>query len=107
MRHFTVVLLVLCATLWAGSAAAQMQTPKVDKREHRQQERIRQGVKGGELTPAETKRLEMQQARINRDEQKAKSDGTVTPHERAKLQHEQNKASKTIYRRKHNARTTK
>ncbi len=36
---------------------------------------------------------------------KAKSDGVVTKKERAKLQAEQNKASRTIYRKKHNLRT--
>jgi hypothetical protein len=36
---------------------------------------------------------------------RAKSDGTLTPKERAKLTREQNKASRDIYRAKHNQHT--
>jgi hypothetical protein len=35
----------------------------------------------------------------------AKADGKVTPAERAKLRRDQNKASRDIYRLKHNKRT--
>ena len=105
MKLFTGVVVVMCASMLVGSAIAQTQTPKVDKRERRQQMRIKEGVKSGELTPAETKRLEAQQAKIHRDEQKAKADDKVTPRERAKLQREQDRSSRTIYRKKHNNRT--
>jgi hypothetical protein len=80
-------------------------TPRVRHRQIRQQRRIQQGVKSGQLTPAETKRLEVQQGKIQADKLEAKSDGKVTPQERAKLTREQNRASRTIYRKKHNART--
>src|SRR5436190_440210 len=45
------------ALLFTGASFAQ-ETPVLDKREKRQQKRIKQGVKSGELTPKETAKLE-------------------------------------------------
>ena len=104
MNRLTIyAVLFLIGAVFVG-ARAQDKTPVVDQREKNQDKRIEQGVKSGELTPAETRRLEVQQGKINADEKIAKSDGKVTPAERRKLQREQNRASKAIYRKKHNAR---
>ncbi len=84
---------------------ADTRTPRITKRQINQQRRIKQGVKSGELTPAETRRLEAQQAKIQADKQAAKADGKVTPQERRKLRREENRASRNIYRLKHNKRT--
>ncbi len=73
-------------------------------REVRQQKRIEQGVKSGELTARETARLEQEQAKIEADREKALADGTLTGKEKARLTREQNRASRHIYRAKHNAR---
>jgi len=102
-------LIVLCGlfVLAASVASAQTATPHVTKRQLRQQARIEQGVRSGELTPRETRRLELQQGKIQADKRKAKADGVVTPAERAKLAREQNRASRTIYRLKHNEREVK
>jgi hypothetical protein len=101
--------ILLCALLVLGStlASAQTATPRVTKRQLRQQARIEQGVKSGELTAGETKRLELQQAKIQADKRRAKADGVVTPAERVRLAREQNRASRTIYRLKHNEREVK
>ncbi len=97
-------LVVLAIMLAASLAPAQQQdnTPRVDKREARQQKRIDQGVKSGQLTTKEANKLEKEQARVKKNEAKAKADGKVTPRERKKLTREQNKASRDIYRLKHN-----
>lgn len=101
-KRFIIVLCgILCA---AGSLLAQNQTPVVDQRERNQQRRIGQGVKSGELTPAETRRLERQEGKIKADEMHAKADGKVTPAERRKLHRELNRESRRIYRKKHNNR---
>ncbi|HUI09193.1 MAG TPA: hypothetical protein VL221_02635 [Bacteroidota bacterium] len=102
-------LVLLCSliVLAAAFASAQTATPRVARRQLKQQARIEQGVKSGELTARETKHLELQQAKIQADKRKAKSDGVVTPAERAKLAREQNRASRTIYRLKHNDREAK
>ena len=105
MKRTLLVLVAMCVS--AGFLFAQQKdnTPRVDKREARQQARINQGVKSGQLTPKEANRLEKQQTRIKANEAKAKSDGKVTPKERAKLMREQNRASRNIYRKKHNEKT--
>jgi hypothetical protein len=105
MKH----IIVLCALLVLGStfASAQTATPRVTKRQLKQQARIEQGVKSGELKAGETRRLELQQAKIQADKKKAKSDGVVTPAERAKLAREQNRANRKIYRLKHNEKEVK
>jgi hypothetical protein len=99
MKRLIALFVILCL---AGAATfAQTATPKVTKRQVNQQARIKEGVKSGELTKKEAGRLERQQKEIAKDKRKAKSDGVVTPEERAKLHHEQNKASRKIYRQKH------
>ena len=96
---------IICASVC--SLYAQDKTPVVDQREKNQEKRIDQGIKSGEVTRGEAARLDAQQGKIKVDEAKAKSDGVVTPRERAKLKHEQNRASRNIYRKKHNSRVQK
>ncbi len=76
-------------------------TPRIDKRQVKQQQRIDQGVQSGQLTPTEQQHLENREARIASDEAAAKADGRVTKKERAHLTREENHASKAIYRQKH------
>ncbi len=76
-------------------------TPVVDAREHNQKDRIKEGVKTGELTKPEAKRLAKQQRHIKKTEAKAKADGDVTEAERAKLDRKQDRASKRIAKQKH------
>jgi hypothetical protein len=85
----------------SAEAYGGRRTPGVDRREHRQQRRIVQGVRSGELTGRETLRLERGEWDIRRDERHAKSDGQVTARERAHLQRELNRESRHIYRAKH------
>ena len=104
MKRSTMIAILVGVCAMVSAAYAQDKTPVVDQREQHQQQRIEQGVKSGELTNGETLRLEKQQAKIKTDEMKMKSDGKVTPRERAKLKREQNRASRNIYRKKHNVR---
>ncbi len=91
---------VLLAT--AGSAAfAQAATPGVDQRQLNQERRIEQGERTGALTTREANRLEAGQARVERMEERAKSDGTVTRGERARLHQAQGVQSARIARQKH------
>lgn len=79
----------------------------VNAREQRQQDRIAQGVKSGQMTPAETARAEHNEAKIdnqvNRD--RAANGGHLTAQEHNQVEHEQNKESRQIYNEKHNAKT--
>ena len=101
------VIIIALLAMSALSVSAQTATPRVTKRQVQQQARIKEGVKTGELTPRETRRLERQQAKIAVDKSKAKSDGVVTPAERKNLAREQNRASRRIYRQKHDAQVRK
>jgi uncharacterized membrane protein YebE (DUF533 family) len=91
--------LSLSATTFASGGS---NTPIVDKREKRQQKRIKDGLRNGSLTKKEALRLEVEQARIRNMERKAKADGVVTFKERAKLQRELNQSSRHIRNKKHN-----
>lgn len=84
-----------------GSAPNPTATPRVDQREANQERRIQQGVNSGQLTQREAQRLENQQGRIERAEDKAKADGKVTAKERAHLGNMQDRASHDIGREKH------
>jgi len=101
MKKVITISALFCIGMITGLSAQQ--TPRVTERQVNQQERIQQGRKSGELTNREAARLELQQAKIQHDKRKAKSDGVVTPAERAKLHAEQNRASRNIYKQKHDA----
>ncbi|MBI1275091.1 hypothetical protein GC177_03880 [bacterium] len=85
-----------------AKAGVSAETPGIDNREARQNQRIENGVESGQLNEHEANRLERQQDRIENAETKAKADGEVTKKERARIQHKQNKANHNIARKKHN-----
>jgi hypothetical protein len=87
--------------VFATVAYAQTSTPRIDRREHTQRARIREGVASGELTRRETVHARHEQRHIRRTERRAKADGTVTRRERAHITREQNQASRSLYRNKH------
>lgn len=81
--------------------AANAQT---NVRQENQEKRTENGVQSGELTSREQKRIEHQQANVQRLENKAKKDGVVTNKEQARINAAQNRASRNIARKKHNRR---
>jgi len=91
--------------VFASIASAGTATPRVDRREARQHARIAQGVRSGELTPAETARLRAGQRHVHGMERRAKADGVVTPGERVRLERAQNHESRKIHQLKHNRRS--
>ena len=105
MKKFSAVVLTLAGVLGVVGASqadtSRTRDPGVNQRQHNQRERIQQGVKSGELTRRETGRLVEEQRDIRQLERGYKSDGTLTGAERRDLQHEQNQASRDIYRQKH------
>jgi len=85
-------------------AFAQQTTPQIDQRQDRQEHRIEQGVRSGQLTPREAARLERGQARIRQMERQALADGHISRRERAAIDREQDKQNQLIARLKHNDR---
>jgi biopolymer transport protein ExbB/TolQ len=111
----TLLIAIFIAFTISGVAMAQEQTTQqkkrseVTQRQINQQRRIKQGVKSGQLTKGETRRLERQQGRIQARKQKDKAEngGKLTPKNKAQLNRMQNRASRHIYRAKHNAKVQK
>ena len=97
---FACALLVLGLT--ADSFAQNGRYHTVNKRQRTQQGRIYNGVNSGELTRREAYRLQQQQYRINRTEQRFRNSGDkLTWRERYILDQRQDRASRNIYRQKH------
>lgn len=96
-------LLFLLGAATTTKAHAQTNTLVIRKEQQQEHRRIKQGVASGELTREEAERLRLQQVKIQQDKRIAKADGVVTPEERARLKTEQNRASRKIYRQKHDA----
>jgi hypothetical protein len=88
----------------AGSAVhAGVRDPGVNKRQHHEHQKIKQGIRSGELTRAEAKDLAQEQKGIREKERAYKADGELTPVERRDLHQDMNQASKHIYQEKHDA----
>lgn len=96
-----VFIAIVCYIVSTGLTKAQVATPVVKSRQVEQQERIAQGVQSKELTRHETARLEREQRKIQVEKKEVKSDGVETPKEKRFLKRQQNKASRDIYRQKH------
>lgn len=105
-----------------GSAAAQTQTTsgagagqvdpghprvnQVNRRETKQQDRIANGVKNGQVTPGQTARLERGEQRLQNNEKKdmAKDNSHLTKQDQRQLNRESNRMSKRIATDKHSAK---
>lgn len=112
-------ILILTGAIALGlgfALAAQAQTaPASSARPHtaatetqrnvNQQTRIENGLQSGQLTSHEAGRLERGQARIEKTEQRAMANGSLSAAERARIQKEQNAESKAVYAQKHDAQT--
>ncbi|MCC6362878.1 MAG: hypothetical protein IT165_05100 [Bryobacterales bacterium] len=69
-----------------------------------QQNRIRQGVRSGQLTPRETARLQAQERALHREITHDRLTGNgLSPRERRTINRQQNILSHQIYREKHDA----
>jgi len=101
MKRFAFTSLIAAGLMVTGLNAQEIQ-----KRKENQQDRIAQGVKSGQLTPAETANLEHKEARLNREirRDRAANGGKLTNQEKRQINRQQNQLSRQIYRKKHNGR---
>jgi hypothetical protein len=92
------IIAAIVATVFAspGYALAQS-TPRIDKRQDMQEERIERGVESGQLTKKEARRLERGQAKVDRLEDKASHDGRLTQRERDRIDTAQDRQSERIH----------
>lgn len=98
--------LVLSAAALLAFTVTPALAQNIQQRKTNQQDRIANGVKSGQLTPHETAKLERQQKSINHEERNMRKadNGHLTAADRRQLNRRQNRASKNIYAKKHNAR---
>ncbi len=92
---------ILVTLLLGASAPLFAGAPGVDQRQANQRARIVDGVRSGELTRPETRRLVRGERKLHRQERRVKADGEVTAGERARLQRNASRMSKRIHRQKH------
>lgn len=85
-----------------GVTAAQDRTPHLNGRQENQQDRIQQGIKSGQLTRGEARRLESREGRLQANKLEDKARGPLTQKERAQLNRQANRDSRAVYRMKHN-----
>ena len=88
------------ATAGEGSGE-QKRKSRFGRRRSTQTGRIKAGVEDGSLTKREAGRLIGQQKRVGKMAEDMKSDGKVTFGERIKLERAQDKASRSIFRQRH------
>ena len=101
---------VVVATLTTGAALAQTtynQRHSIRARQQNQQRRIDQGVRSGQITPQGAAHAEANQARIANEQHqmRAADGGHLTAQDRHTLARQQDRTSRGIYDRKHNAST--
>jgi hypothetical protein len=104
LKKNIIIVGIISSFVATTAALAGTETPRVDQRQISQEHRFQQGIGSGRLTQFEANSLEAQQNRIDNAESRMKGDGVVTQNERLRLAHLQNKASRHIYRKKHNLR---
>lgn len=117
MKQFGMFVVAVLMSVCVISASAQTnsttttpppagdRTPRINARQHRQQQRIANGIKSGQLTSKEAAHLEKREAHIQAEKKADKANGPMTTQERRQLTRQQNRTSRAIYRKKHNART--
>ena len=107
MKRNSVMFAVAIVCVIGFSIAANAQTDRhrsrgINAREARQERRIDQGIYSGELTKNEIRRLEREQNRIERVEDRYRTSGNgLSPRERERLERALKHSSRDIYRQKH------
>lgn len=108
-RMIMIAVLAVSLAGFAGLASAQElpggPSPRIHAREWRQEQRIRQGRRQGDLTPREYGRLQAGERHIRAYEHRARLDGRFTMRERARVNRMQNRESRRIWRLRHNGRS--
>ena len=101
---WTMIALLIAALPATGLAQS---TSRIDERQANQQRRIDEGVKSGELTKKEAEGLQQGQRRIQRMEDKARTDGKITNEERQRIERAQDRESDRIRRETHDRQTAR
>lgn len=93
-----VIALILLANLYVNA-----QSKTITQNQIEQHKRIKQGVRNGQLTKAEAKKLRTEQRIIRAEKRMAKADGKITRQERRMIKQNQRVASANIHHEKYDA----
>jgi hypothetical protein len=74
---------------------------ELDRRADAEQARINEGVRSGELTRPEARRLESRELHMRREIARDRAFGGLTAGERARINRQENRLSRSIYAQKH------
>jgi hypothetical protein len=90
-----------------NAATAHYGNNEVGARRDEQQQRVAQGIRSGQMAPAEAARTENREANINHQvsADRHANGGKLTPQEHQQVNREQNGASRQIHDEKHNEKT--
>ena len=99
MKNFLTIALVVIA-LTAPVATGQ----RIENRKDRQEARVEEGKKTGELNKKEAARIKARQRDLNKQVREDRKDGGgLTAAERAKIEKRQDNISGDLYKQKHDA----
>jgi hypothetical protein len=97
----TIPYAVLSGSLLVGGGAYAQSMSTIDQRQDYQQDRIEHGIRDGQITSSEARRLEQGERAIDRAQARARADGVVTPQERARIDRMTDRESREIYQQSH------
>ena len=97
----TIPYAVLSGSLLVGGGAYAQSMSTIDQRQDYQQDRIEHGIRDGQITSSEARRLEQGERAIDRAQARARADGVVTPQERARIDRMTDREGREIYRQSH------
>ena len=96
--------MILAITLAGTCYSQEPSGSDIKNRRENQQDRIANGVAGGQLTAGETAKLETQESKLNKEiaKDRVANGGNLTNKQKAQVNSQQNKLSRQIYNDKHN-----
>lgn len=107
MKQLTAVLAIAFTALttqaFAGDGVGHHPRKNINAREYHQDQRMKQGIRSGQLTREETRQLQQERRSIRQEERAYRADGSLNKAERKDLHQDLNQMSKDIYNEKHDA----
>lgn len=102
MKRLITLSALIAACTFAAPAIAERGGERWEARQDRQQHRIERGIRKGDLTRREARKLWRGQDRIDRLQHRAWADGRVNRHEARRIHREIKRQDRRIYRKRHN-----
>ncbi len=97
----TIPYAVLSGSLLVGGGAYAQSMSSTDQRQDYQQDRIERGIRDGQITSGEARRLEQGERAIDHAQARAGADGVVTSQERARIDRMTDREGREVYQQSH------